>query len=284
MAGYSDYYSVIARAISALPVKTDEARQAIYERARTALQERLRTIEPPISETDLAIERFALEAAIERVETASRSSDARHGLKFISTMTQIVRSVRDTLNSNIGIRVDSLTTVITAGLAPGLEFIQRTRLAAHGRRIYSIFGDRQWITKYTQIRIAAGVIVAALVGIFGGIFVHWMTENNREASHSLISPSELAFSDVTLSHPDNHWEIKGVVKNDSPHTVVAFRLKITVRDCDSACVTIGEEVKRIVINIPPSQTRIIEGDLFSSETLIPKTLDWSYEIVETDAK
>src|SRR5262245_58522949 len=32
MADSSEYYSVIARAISGLPSKTDEARQAIYER------------------------------------------------------------------------------------------------------------------------------------------------------------------------------------------------------------------------------------------------------------
>jgi hypothetical protein len=50
-------------------------------------------------------------------------------------------------------------------------------------------------------------------------------------------------------------------------------------------VTIGEEVKRIVINIPPSQTRIMdEGDLFSKEIFIPKKLQWSYEIVQIDAK
>ena len=60
----ADYYPVIARAVSRLPSKTDEARHAIYERARAVLQERLRTLEPPISETDLAVERSALEIAI----------------------------------------------------------------------------------------------------------------------------------------------------------------------------------------------------------------------------
>jgi hypothetical protein len=175
MAGYSDYYSVIARAISGLPVKTDEVRQAIYERARTALQERLSTLEPPISETDLAIERFALEAAIERVETESRSSDTRHGLSFLSTIMQIVRSVRDKLNHNIALRGNSLKTAITAGLAQCLEFIQRAHLIATGRRISNIFGSRRWITRYPQIRIAVGLIVAGLVGIFAGIFLHWIT-------------------------------------------------------------------------------------------------------------
>jgi hypothetical protein len=39
----ADYYSLIADAVSRLPSKTDEARHALYERARTALQERSHT-------------------------------------------------------------------------------------------------------------------------------------------------------------------------------------------------------------------------------------------------
>jgi hypothetical protein len=270
MADYSDYYSVIARAISGLPSKTDEARHAIYERARTALQKRF---DPPISETDLAIERFALEAAIQRVETESRFGDTRHGLSFISMVKHFIRSVRDKFNNNIAIRGDSLK---------------------------------------------AAFIVAALVGIFVAIFFaiffHWMTaensrmtaensrmtaensrttaENSRESkSYSLISPSELALRDVTLSRPLSvslgAWEIKGVVKNNSPRSLTGLWLKVTVRDCPNAslCTTIGEAIRHIVINVPPSQTRIIdEGDLFPREMFIPEKLEWSYEIVQTEAK
>jgi len=177
-------------------------------------------------------------------------------------------------------------------LAQGLEFIQRTRLTALGQCFFDIFGEPRWITEYLQIRIAVRILVVALVGIFGGIFVYWITENSREAkSHSLISLSELAFSDVSLSHPASHqpggWEVRGAIKNNSPRTLSGLWLKITVRDCpnDSACVTIGEEIKHIVINCPPSQTHIIdESDLFSNEMLIPEKLEWSYEIVQTDAK
>jgi hypothetical protein len=64
----ADYYSLIAGGVSRLPNKTDEARRAIYERARTALQESLRALDPPISEADLANAHFELEAAIGRVE------------------------------------------------------------------------------------------------------------------------------------------------------------------------------------------------------------------------
>src|SRR6516164_11189554 len=108
MADYSDYYSTIACAVSRLPGKTEEARSAVYELARTALQKRLSAFDPPISDTDLSIERFALEAAIQRVEKESRFSDTRHRLSFISTAKQFVRSVRDKFNNNIAIRGDGL--------------------------------------------------------------------------------------------------------------------------------------------------------------------------------
>ncbi len=64
----ADYYSVVADAISRARSKNDDARRAIYECARTALQGRLRTLDPPISETVLANEQAALDTAIFRVE------------------------------------------------------------------------------------------------------------------------------------------------------------------------------------------------------------------------
>ena len=64
----ADYYSVIAQAVSILPNKTEEARHAIYDRARTAIQEKLRTLDPPISEPEIERVRLELEAAIVRLE------------------------------------------------------------------------------------------------------------------------------------------------------------------------------------------------------------------------
>ena len=60
----TDYYTVIATAISRLPSKTDEARCAIYDCARTALQEALRDYEPLL----LAKEQEALDDAIRTLE------------------------------------------------------------------------------------------------------------------------------------------------------------------------------------------------------------------------
>ena len=74
----ADYYSVIARAVSRFPSKTDEARHAIYERARTALREALRKYEPPLSATELANEQAVLDAAICTVEVVN---DIRGGTR-----------------------------------------------------------------------------------------------------------------------------------------------------------------------------------------------------------
>ena len=60
----ADYYSIIATAVSRLPSKTDEARCAIYDRARTALHEALRDYEPLL----LAKEQEALDDAIRILE------------------------------------------------------------------------------------------------------------------------------------------------------------------------------------------------------------------------
>jgi hypothetical protein len=223
-----------------------------------------------------------------RYETESRSSDRRHvpkeeaslsspNLSFISTGRQFVRSVRNTIR----VRGDSLKAAITTGLAHGLAFAQRMQSTA--KNSFNIFRDGQWIIKYSQNGIAGGPIVAALVVV---LFYWIMPENNHEAkSHSLISASELAFSDVTLTHSLGTWEVRGVIKNNSARTVRALWLKVTVRDCPNDCVTVGEAIKRIAINIPPSQTRIIdEGDLFSREMFIPEKPEWGYEIFQTDAE
>jgi hypothetical protein len=106
----TDYYSVIARALSGLLSNTDEARREIYDRARTALQERLRTLDPPISEAALANEQDALEAAIRNVEAELLFGDIRRiareeaaastpSLSFISRLKGFARSVGAKFNN-----------------------------------------------------------------------------------------------------------------------------------------------------------------------------------------
>jgi hypothetical protein len=160
----ADYCSLIAGAVSRLPSQTDEARYALYERARTALQERLRALDPPILAAELGNEEARLEAAISRVESELlfsimrrfASEDPIHSVpisSFISsTVKEFVRSVGEKLNYNItitgdGLRSSEATKVvptkadITARLAQCLGFAQRTQLKAKdvGRQIRRVF-------------------------------------------------------------------------------------------------------------------------------------------------
>ncbi len=73
----ADYHSLIARAVAALPQSTPDARQAVYERARKALYNQLRGIQPPVAEDDIAAEGRALDEAIARVETESAAKKAQ---------------------------------------------------------------------------------------------------------------------------------------------------------------------------------------------------------------
>ena len=57
----ADYYPLIARAIAGLdPSAPGESRRALYERARTALIAQLRSVQPPLSESEITRERLEL--------------------------------------------------------------------------------------------------------------------------------------------------------------------------------------------------------------------------------
>src|SRR6266404_5373110 len=78
----ADYYPLIARAIAGLdPSAPGESRRSLYERARAALIAQLRSVQPPLSESEITRERLSLEEAVRKVESeaAQRARDARSG-------------------------------------------------------------------------------------------------------------------------------------------------------------------------------------------------------------
>lgn len=65
----ADYYSLIKKAVGRLdPSELREGRGTIYERARAAQLAQLRSISPPLSETEITSEQLALEEAVRAVE------------------------------------------------------------------------------------------------------------------------------------------------------------------------------------------------------------------------
>ena len=64
----TDYYPLLKRAVDGLEKSSGEARRALYERARTALVDQLRGMNPPLAESEITRERLALEEAVRKVE------------------------------------------------------------------------------------------------------------------------------------------------------------------------------------------------------------------------
>jgi hypothetical protein len=65
----TDYQPLLARALKGLDRNTSEARRAVYDRARQALLNQLRSANPPMADADITRERLALEDAIRKTET-----------------------------------------------------------------------------------------------------------------------------------------------------------------------------------------------------------------------
>src|SRR6266481_562203 len=75
----SDYYPPLARAIAGLDLDAPgESRRALYDRARTALIAQLRSMQPPLLETEITRERSSLEEAIRKVESEAANPYRQH--------------------------------------------------------------------------------------------------------------------------------------------------------------------------------------------------------------
>ena len=66
--GVADYHSIIDKAVSALDLNTEQARQQLYERARAALHSEMHGVYPPFRRSEIAPEEISLKIAIEAVE------------------------------------------------------------------------------------------------------------------------------------------------------------------------------------------------------------------------
>jgi len=64
----TDFYPLVLAALAKLDRNTEEARQALYQRARTTLADRLRGLDPPLSEQHIMEQRLAFEEAVRRAE------------------------------------------------------------------------------------------------------------------------------------------------------------------------------------------------------------------------
>ncbi len=83
----TDFYPVLARAVSKLASDSPQARQELYAHARTILVTQLRGRDPQIPAIEIMREQVALETTIRRVESESRSNRTQHPKALTSRLT-----------------------------------------------------------------------------------------------------------------------------------------------------------------------------------------------------
>jgi hypothetical protein len=75
----ADFYTLIAKAVSAIDCNTREARRVLYDRARVALTSEMRRADPELDQSDILVARISLEEAIGRVEAEARRRGGTRG-------------------------------------------------------------------------------------------------------------------------------------------------------------------------------------------------------------
>lgn len=76
----TDYYAVLKKAVSGFESESGDARRSVYDKARTALIGQLKSIDPPLTTSEISRQRLELEEAIRKVEreaSAARSTPVR---------------------------------------------------------------------------------------------------------------------------------------------------------------------------------------------------------------
>ena len=89
----ADYYALLAYAAAILEKNTAASRRALYDRARTSLVVQMRKLDPPLTESAIRREQFALETAIRRLEAEKLSRLAQRDHRLIGKLDELVQKM-----------------------------------------------------------------------------------------------------------------------------------------------------------------------------------------------
>jgi hypothetical protein len=89
----ADYYALLAYAAANLDKNTAALRGALYERARLSLVTQMRKLDPPLTESEIRREQFALEEAIRKLEADKLSRLAQRDNRLIGELNDLVQKM-----------------------------------------------------------------------------------------------------------------------------------------------------------------------------------------------
>jgi uncharacterized membrane protein YccC len=89
----ADCYALLAYAAATLDKNTAALRRAFYDRARTSLVAQMRKLDPPLPQSEIRREQFALEEAIRRFEADKLSRLAQRDDDLIGKLNKLAQKI-----------------------------------------------------------------------------------------------------------------------------------------------------------------------------------------------
>jgi len=133
---------------------------------------------------------------------------------------------------------------------------------------------------------------ALLVVLLGASIVLYVTSKQEgKGDRALINPDQVILENVEfLPGYADSFDFIGRITNRSPvNTLREARVEIFLLDCptgsdaDDQCATMGHLVERMIIRVPPQQSRDFQRSLHFGQVRAQGTLKWRYTVVGIQA-
>ena len=127
------------------------------------------------------------------------------------------------------------------------------------------------------------IVLCVLAGII------WYDNRQRELQKSRISPNQIELHHMQTKPglSPRSFIVTGRLGNPSVDlTITMFVLQVTLKDCAAGgCQVIGQEDRRIFLQVPPNQSRDFEVNVpFSSVVDLKGTPQWQFIVLEAETK
>jgi hypothetical protein len=143
-----DYYPLVSRAVSSLEGDNPESREALFERIRLLLINQLRNRQPPVSISEIARQRAALDAAIRRIELDSSrrsrisGSRQRTSTRTIERLPHNFYAVRERARTTLTDQASKFTRLVLAPFEILRQAIKNVDLLAKSTLSAMLFSAR----------------------------------------------------------------------------------------------------------------------------------------------
>ena len=140
---------------------------------------------------------------------------------------------------------------------------------------------------FPQFRRSLWTTLVVVLCILAGII--WFDNRQRELDQSRLSLNQIELLHMQAKPGLNahSFVVNGRLRNQSEDlTIKMILLQVTVKDCVAeGCQVIGQEDRRIFLQVPPTQFRDFEVNVpFSSVMDLRGTPEWQFGVKEVETQ